>query len=49
MAKGARRKQIFIGGIFAVLALVLGFLMFRDIPAPLAEKTIELDAEHVLR
>ena len=49
MSKGAKRKQIFIGGIFAVMALVLGFLMFRDIPAPLTEKTIELDASHVLR
>lgn len=48
MAKGAKRKQFFILGLFGVIALVLAFLMFRDIPAPQGERVIELDAANVL-
>lgn len=49
MAKGAKRKQFFILGLFGMLALATLFLMFRDIPAPQSEQVIELDAVNVLK
>lgn len=49
MASGAKRKQGFILGMMAVLGLAALFLMFRDIPAPVAEQTVELDSADVLQ
>lgn len=49
MASGAKRKQGFILGFFVVLGLAAAFLMFRPIPAPVAEQTVELDAADVLQ
>jgi hypothetical protein len=49
MAKGAKRKQFFILGLFGVLALAALFLMFREIPVPQTEHVIELDTANVLK
>lgn len=48
MAKTNNRKSLFILGLFGVIVLGVAFLMFRDIPAPQAEQTIELDTANVL-
>ena len=49
MAKGTKRKQFFILGLFGVLALAALFLMLRDIPVSQSEQVIELDAANVLK
>lgn len=49
MANGAKRKQGFILVLLAVLAVAVAFLMFRPIPAPVAEQTIELDTANVIQ
>ncbi|MCH2547868.1 MAG: hypothetical protein MK052_09715 [Alphaproteobacteria bacterium] len=49
MAKGAKRKQYFILGLLGAMALVVTFLMLRDIPAPQTQQVIELDAANVLQ
>lgn len=49
MATSSKRKNIFILGFFAVLAVVVLVLMNVNVPAPVAERTIELDAANVLR
>lgn len=48
MAAASKRKPVFILGFFVVLAVVVGVLLLRDIPAPVSEQTIELDTTHVL-
>lgn len=49
MAAARKRKPLFILGFFVVLALAVSILVLRDIPAPVTEQTIELDAANVLR
>lgn len=45
MAKsnGGNRKLIFIGVLVALIGVGVSVLMFRDIPAPQTEKTVQLD------
>lgn len=45
----SKRKPIFIIIFFVLLAIGVSVLMFRDIPAPVTEHVIELDANNVLK
>ncbi len=44
MANSAKRKQVFILVLFVLIGAGLAFLAFRDIPAPIQEQRIEIDA-----
>ena len=43
MAKSNNRKVIFIVVLVALIGVGVSVLMFRDIPAPQTEKTVQLD------
>lgn len=48
MAVASKRKPLFILGFFVLLAAVVAVLVLRDIPAPVTERTVELDSKNVL-